>query len=326
MEADRFIKLIVETLEAEDAAPSFAPHCWKFKGCKNESCPIHGEPGKICWEQNKPECADCEYRKSLSEADVLLLHLEKLCVGYMEFKRKASIYREILETSQGVFRLGQEVRKVSHEINNIVGILNGYVQLATLSPEKQDLNQIFKLVSQGCRRISDIISHLKRLRAHANLSLERPADCFKEIFESMFSEMTQRKIDWEVKDTERIWMLSKPACLQRLAFHNIKSVLEWLGDNGKISIKVRSGGNNVLIDLTARKRRRPPAAVPYQLALPFEELSEADEPAGGFDERQFARDIRAELDELKGSVKVRQGKSQVRIQLTLPVVSPSEKG
>lgn len=319
MKAEEILKFINKAIDSDDNPQTFAPHCWLKKNCKDESCPVRGSFGEICWEQNKHECENCSYKKSLSTEDVLLLNIEKLCAKCLDFKRKALIYKQILEASQPVFKLGQEVRKVSHEINNIIGTMSGYAQLTTLTSDGKYLNQLLNIVSQGCKRISDILSHLKKIRKNAELSLECPADTFKEVFDSMFVEIQQKNIDWDVKSKEKVWMLAKPLPLQKLAFLSIKNAIDALENNGKIFVKVESKDRQVLINLLLQKLPTT-QNVPYQPALPlFGEDSEQNF-AITFDEAKFKSLIQAELSELNATATVKQDASKIKIQLVLPML------
>ncbi|HDH96385.1 MAG TPA: hypothetical protein ENF73_01500, partial [Proteobacteria bacterium] len=188
MDAAELLELLVDFFNGEKEPPRLAVRCWESRKCKSSSCRYHGQLAGICWEQDKPECENCSYRRSLSESDILLLHIERLCASYEDFKRRASIYRQILDRSQGVFKLGREVKKIAHELNNIVGSMKGYIQLAIMVGSEQSLNQAFNISLQACKRIEDLVEHIRRLYGNTNLSLERPADHYAEIFDSMLSE------------------------------------------------------------------------------------------------------------------------------------------
>jgi len=319
MNTDKLLKLINEALISEEPVFSFAPHCWEKKDCRDETCPIYNSPGELCWEQNKPECANCSYKPSLSNQDVFLLNLEQLCVKYTDFRRKASIYKQILEASQPVFKVGQEVRKVSHEINNIIGTMSGYVQLATMTSDTKYLNQTLNTVSQGCKRISEIIAHLRKIRKDAELSLECPSDCFREVFDSMFVEMQQKNIDWDVKSKEKIWILAKSLPLQKLVFLLVKSVIDSLQNNGKITIRVDNKDRNVTINLMIQKLAAA-QNTPYQLTLPFPIVSEPVNSSLAFDESKLKNLVKTELADLKASVNVKEDGQRVKIQLVLPML------
>jgi len=325
MDADKLTELIVNSLNAEQMPSPLAPRCWESRKCKSRACRFYKQTAKICWEQNKPECANCSYKKSLSESDVLHLNIERMCASYIDFKRKASIYKQILEKSQGVFKLGQEMKKISHEINNIIGSMKGHIQLATMLGNEQYLNQAFSVVSQGCKRIGDIVEHVRRLRGNTNLSLERPGDYYFEILDSMFPEIQQKKIGWDIKDSKRVWILSKPASLQRFAFQEIKSVLDWLESDGKISVKVEEGkDSNVSVILSARKLLHR-SDVPQQLTLPFEDASATPPAVPTFDKTGLKDLVRTELEELNASIKIRQTGPRVRISATLPIIAKQRK-
>lgn len=319
MKTDEVLKLINETLVSEDNPSPFAPHCWVKMNCKDETCPVHGSFGEICWEQNKPECADCSYKKTLSAQDIFLLNFEKLCAKYLDFKRKALVYKQILEASQPVFRLGQEVRKVSHEINNIIGTMSGYVQLTTMTNDSKYLNQMLNIVSQGCKRIADILSHLKKIRKNADLSLECPADALKEVFDSMFVEAQQKNIDCDVKSKEKVWMLAKSLTLQKLAFLIMKSAIDAIVSDGKIFIRIDSRDRQVHINLTLQKLPATQNA-PYQPALPLFNEGKVQNFSFAFDESKFKALIQTELSELNATANVKQDAHKIKIQLVLPML------
>lgn len=304
--------------ESGQALPVFGMEdgkCWLASD--NRYCSYYDEE-----IENPIDCSDCDDFKLLA-LNAPELHLiegtRKLAKELNRKKQELAITRELLDTSEDLARLGQQIRSVTHELNNIICSLMGYAQLANLTNEEQDIKKLIEVTLGATNRAKVIIQGLRNAK---NTKNKTGIQHIPDILEAAIAHITQGQnnnrivIKREYSDVP--WIIANPLDLQSVFLNICSKLTHDINSEGKIDLAIRHKGEWIEVSISGEASILPEDSK----QLFFEDIlsGSMDNPDPELLQSECLRESREIIHSLGGKIQARRTKrNKTTFTLKLPL-------
>lgn len=244
-------QIIPCTQESESKAP-----CWVVREMERLSS---GEFGGL-------NCEDCDlYKKTHPDVFSRFVdRLERMVYLINRQSSELSMTKELLESNDKYSMLGQEFAPIAHELNNLLGSMMGYAQLADLTQDEKDVRKCMEVVRFASAKARDILQKVKSyLHKNHRMKLQYIPELLDMVLSFLQPDLESAEVKVVRKYTEVPWMITDPAKLQKVLLIILTEIARSVPREGKIEISIRTSEDRIRIRIAGLR----PVVSEQQLAF-----------------------------------------------------------
>jgi K+-sensing histidine kinase KdpD len=286
-------------LETRFAGADFEPlRCWLASDFEQDRpCP-HGAANWI-------DCTQCgDFRAAQASPEARLLETVHALAGEIAQRRQEmGLLRGLLDRSEDLARLGQQVGSVAHELNNIVGSIMGYAQLAKLTGEDQDVRKLIDVALAATARAKTILLGLRSAtRLKKKTGIQHVPDLLDMVVAHVSRDMGRDRIVVHREYSDVPWVITDSMNLQRVFLSICTQLARDMDDGGRIDLGIRHRGEWIEIRIAGEAT----GADGVSRQLTFDEFLPPTREARPFP-KEALRENQEIVSELGGKLHARRG-------------------
>ena len=175
---------------------------------------------------------------------------------------------EMLGKSETLARVGMHMGGVVHELNNLIGSMMGYAQLAKLTGADEDINKCVDIALITTKRAQELLRQLRSVSRKQNtLDVINPVETIESVMHIVEPALTENDVRLE-KNIEAVpWIIASGKSVRQSILILASTLIETLPKGGSLEFKCVQVGQDIVIEIS--ENRNTPETVKQ---LDFDEI------------------------------------------------------
>jgi len=158
--------------------------------------------------------------------------------------------KEMLGKSENLARLGLQVGGVVHELNNLVGSMMGYAQLAKLTGETQDITKCIDIALTTTQRARELLRQLRPVsRKNNTTDVMNINETIDSVFHLIEPAIKKKNIEISINCEAVPWLIGSAKAIRQSILMLVSSLIEDIPRGGTLNVSCLQSGKHVVIEL-----------------------------------------------------------------------------